>query len=475
MINCNIRSVVTAAVNVNLYLIRYFCPAVTIRSQPAHDAGCQRLAPHRNIAVHAIDNVDAQIVTSARHDHLAKDTGNIVGTVLCVIRPISAGQNIAVVLAGEDICRAAGGRLVKKAHDAADRARTVAIVGIGAKAAEVEGFFNRAAVFQPGGNDAADIVGAAVKHSAKVHTLADDPLVIGRVLLHADHTAHICNFSVASIGRVIVIFAACAGKAAHGSAVDQQLDLAGCLVHADHTADFGFIGRVVTVDKPLTGCRTCDRAVDGVEACHAAQIAAGFSGCSSCAAQTDQQVILGKAGGVDIVVLIRGHRINAFKAIISIAFQGADHVIGVIGAASRKPIVNLLDQSCYFFCTTAAAANTAVVCACHAAHKAVARGDDTAAAFPCGNIAGCNGAVVTARNAAHAAGAFQLFRIGLAVAQARGTHHLQRDSGHTAPIDLTIVQADDAAHGVQHIGCARGDVIVCRSISLAQRALIGTL
>ena len=173
--------------------------------------------------------------------------------------------------------------------------------------------------------------------------------------------------------------------------------------------------------------------------------------------------------------MIRGHRINAFKAIISISFQGADHVIGVIGAVSRKPIVNLLDQICYSLSTTAAAANTAVVCACHAAHKAVARGDDTAAAFPCGNIAGCNGAVVTARNAAHAAGAFQLFRIGLAVAQARGTHHLQRDFGHTAPINLTVVQADDAAHGVQHIGCARGDVIACRSISLAQRALIGTL
>ena len=115
-------------------------------------------------SVHAIDNVDAQIVIcTVRHDHLAKDTGNIVGTVLFVTLPISAGQNITVVLAGEDICRAAGGRLVKKAHDAADRARTVAIVGIGAKAAEVEGFFNRAAVFQPGGNDAADIVGAAVK------------------------------------------------------------------------------------------------------------------------------------------------------------------------------------------------------------------------------------------------------------------------------------------------------------------------
>ena len=122
MINCNIRSVVTAAVNVNLYLIRYFCPAVTIRSQPAHDAGCQRLAPHRNIAVHAIDNVDAQIVIcTVRHDHLAEDTGNIVGTVLFVTLPISAGQNIAVVLAGENICRAAGGGLVKKAHDAADR------------------------------------------------------------------------------------------------------------------------------------------------------------------------------------------------------------------------------------------------------------------------------------------------------------------------------------------------------------------
>lgn len=94
----------------------------------------------------------------------------------------------------------------QKAHDAADRARTIAIVGIGAKAAEVEGFFNRTAVFQPGGNDAADIVGAAVKHSAKVHTLADDPLVIGRVLLHADHTAHIGNFFYVSMGRVIVIF-----------------------------------------------------------------------------------------------------------------------------------------------------------------------------------------------------------------------------------------------------------------------------
>ena len=209
-----------------------------------------------------------------------------------------------MVLAGEDICRAAGGRLVKKAHDAADRARTATGVGIGAKTAEVEGFFNRAAVFQPGGNDAADIVGAAVKHSAKVHTLADDPLVIGRVLLHADYTAHIGNFCVASMGRVIVIFAVCAGKAAHGGAVDQQLDLAGCLVHADHTADFGFIGRVVTVDKPLAGCRTCDRAVDGVEACHAAQIAAGFSVFISCTAQTDQQVIFGKAGGgVDIVVI----------------------------------------------------------------------------------------------------------------------------------------------------------------------------
>ena len=276
------------------------------------------------------------------------------------------------------------------------------------------------------------------------------------------------------MGRVIVIFiAVCAGKAAHGGAVDQQLDLAGCLVHADHTADFGFLGRVVAVDKPLAGCRTCDRAVDGVEACHAAQIAAGFAVCSSCTAQTDQQVILGKAGGgVDFAVVIRGHRINAFKAIISSAFQGADHVIG---AAIRKPLANLLDQICYFFCTAATAANAAVVCACHAAHKAVARGDDTAAVLRCGNIAGCNGAVVTARNAAHAAGAFQLFRIGLAVAQARGTHHLQRDFGHTAFLNLTIVQADDAAHGVQHIGCARGDVIVCRSISLAQRALIGTL
>ena len=378
-----------------------------------------------------------------------------------------------MVLAGEDICRAAGGRLVKKAHNAADRARTAATVGIGVKAAEVEGFFNRAAVFQPGGNDAADIVGAAVKHSAKVHTLADDPLVIGRVLLHADHTAHIGNIFVVSMGRVIVIFiAVCAGKAAHGGAVDQQLDLAGCLVHADHTADFGFIGCVVAVDKPLTGCRACNRAVDGVEACHAAQIAAGFAVCSSCAAQADQQVILGKAGGVDSAIVTLGHCVNAFNVIIGSAFQLADHVIG---AASRKPIANLLDQSCYFFCTTAAAANTAVVCACHAAHKAVARGDDTAAAFPCGNIAGCNGAVVTARNAAHAAGAFQLFRIGLAVAQARGPHHLQRDFGHTAPIDLTVVQANDAAHGVQHIGCARGDVIVCRSISLAQRAPIGTL
>ena len=437
MINCNIRSVVTAAVNVNLYLIRYFCPAVTIRSQPAHDAGCQRLAPHRNIAVHAIDNVDAQIVIcTVRHDHLAEDTGNIVGTVLFVTLPISAGQNIAVVLAGENICRAAGGGLVKKAHDAADRARAIAIVGIGAKAAEVEGFFNRAAVFQPGGNDAADIVGAAVKHSAKVHTLADDPLVIGRVLLHADHTAHIGNFSVASIGRVIVIFAACAGKAAHGGAVDQQLDLAGCLVHADHTADFGFIGRVVAVDKPLTGCRACDRAVDGVEACHAAQIAAGFAGCSSCAAQADQQVIFGKAGGVDSAIVTLGHCVNAFNVIIGSAFQLADHVIGF---TIRKPIVNLLDQICDSLSTTAAAANAAVVCACHAAHKAVARGDDTAAAFPCGNIAGCNGAVVTARNAAHAAGAFQLFRIGLAVAQARGTHHLQRDFGHTAFLNLTIV------------------------------------
>ena len=377
-----------------------------------------------------------------------------------------------MVLAGEDICRAAGGRLVKKAHNAADRARTAATVGIGVKAAEVEGFFNRAAVFQPGGNDAADIVGAAVKHSAKVHTLADDPLVIGRVLLHADHTAHIGNIFVVSIGRVIVIFiAVCAGKAAHGGAVDQQLDLAGCLVHADHTADFGFIGRVVAVDKPLTGCRACNRAVDGVEACHAAQIAAGFAVCSSCTAQTDQQVILGKAGGcVDSVVIIRGDRINAFKAIISIAFQGADHVIG---AAIRKPPLNLIDQSCYFCCT--AAANAAVVCACHAAHKAVARGDDTAAVFLCGNIAGCNGAVVTARNAAHAAGAFQLFRIGLAVAQTRGTHHLQLDLGHTAPINLTIVQANDAAYGVLHIGCARGNVTACRSNSLPQRALIGTL
>ena len=225
--------------------------------------------------------------------------------MLFVTLPISAGQNIAVVLAGEDICRAAGGRLVKKAHDAADRTRTAATVGIGVKAAEVEGFFNRAAVFQPGGNDAADIVGAAVKHSAKVHTLADDPFVIGRVLLHADHTAHIGNIFVVSMGRVIVIFiAVCAGKAAHGGAVDQQLDLAGCLVHADHTADFGFIGRVVTVDKPLAGCRACDRTVDSVEACHAAQVAAGFAVCSNCAAQTDQQVILGKAGGgVDIVVI----------------------------------------------------------------------------------------------------------------------------------------------------------------------------
>ena len=386
--------------------------------------------------------------------------------MLFVTLPISAAQNIAVVLAGEDICRAAGGRLVKKAHNAADRARTAAGVGIGAKAAEVEGFFNRAAVFQPGGNDAADIVGAAVKHSAKVHTLADDPFVIGRVLLHADHTAHIGNFFYVSMGRVIVIFAVCAGKAAHSGAVDQQLDLAGCLVHADHTADFGFNGRVVAVDKPLTGCRACDRAVDGVEACHAAQIAAGFAVCSSCAAQTDQQVILGKAGGgVDSAIVTLGHCVNAFNVIIGSAFQLADHVIGF---TIRKPIVNLLDQICYSLSTTAAAANTAVVCACHAAHKAVARGDDTAAVLRCGNIAGCNGAVVTARNAAHAAGAFQLFRIGLAVAQARGTHHLQRDFGHTAPINLTIVQADDAAHGVQHIGCARG-------IGLAQRALIGTL
>ena len=388
--------------------------------------------------------------------------------IVIVSRPITAGQNIAVVLAGEDICRAAGGRLVKKAHNAADRTRTAVTVGIGAKAAEVEGFFNRAAVFQPRGNDAADIVGAAVKHSAKVHTFGDDPLVIGRILLHADHTTHIGNICVASMGRVIVICAACAGKAAHGSAVDQQLDLAGCLVHADHTADFGFIGRVVTVDKPLAGCRTCDCAVDSVEACHAAQITAGFAVCISCTAQTDQQVIFGKAGGgVDFAVVILGHRVNAFKAIISIAFQGADHLIG---AAILKPPLNLIDQSCYFCCT--AAANAAVVCACHAAHKAVARGDDAAAVLFCGNIAGCNFVVITARNAAHAAGAFQLFRIGLAVAQARGTHHLQRDFGHTALIDLTIVQANDAAYGVLHIGCARVDVTV---ISLAQRALIGTL
>ena len=162
--------------------------------------------------------------------------------------------------------------------------------------------------------------------------------------------------------------------------------------------------------------------------------------------------------------MIRGHRINALKVFISIVFQG-DHGIGF---TIRKPLANLTNQSCYFLSTTAAAANTAVVCACHAAHKAVARGDDTAAVLRCGNIAGCNGAVVTARNAAHAAGAFQLFRIGLAVAQTRGTHHLQRDFGYTAFLNLTIVQANDAAHGVQHIGCARG-------ISLPQRALIGTL
>ena len=214
---------------------------------------------------------------------------------------------------------------------------------------------------------------------------------------------------------------------------------------------------------------------------------------------------MGKAGGVDIVVITRGgDRINAFKAIISISFQGGDHGIDSIifigyffnyssfsifsfhfaVQQHADPVkhcsftiyaIDLIGKFIRKCCTTAAAANAAVVCACHAAHKAVARGDDTAAAFPCGNIAGCNGAVVTARNAAHAAGAFQLFRIGLAVAQARGTHHLQRDFGYTALLNLTIVQADDAAHGVQHIGCARGDVIACRSSSLAQRALIGTL
>ena len=453
------------------------------RTQIAEDARRHRLGvDDRLAAVDAVKDVDGHGVfgVAGGHLHLAEDAAAVVRA-----RRGAGAFHRAVVLAVQDVDRRVGNGRVKIGRNAAHRAAVVApVVHIRQQIAEIEAVLDRAAVVCPVRNDAADVVGAAVVDTAVVDAAGQLPLVVAVVILMADDAADM--YLGAGLGRlvrrVVIVRPRRADKPAHGGAVDDGGQIFAGGVRADNAADGGIKGDVVAVDEPAAGRALGDRALGGVVARDAAQIAAAALGAvfiDVAAAQHDQQVV-GAAPriGVNAAVAVAGLRdgvlalqtvVGAAGVLRQLGHHGVNALVGIGGA---EPCVHLLDELLCIF--AAAARDGAAVGACDTAHKTVPRRDHAAAAHIGGDVAVFDQGVVAPGNAARVGGVVQLLHSGVDGLDIIRAAHLQGDGSDLAAGDRLVVDARNAADRVADRRCARRDV-AARDRRRAQRALIGTL
>ena len=369
--------------------------------------------------------------------------------------------------------------------------------------AKIEAFLHGSAVVQPIGDHAAHIGRAAVEHTAAVDYLADRPPVIAAVLLLANDTAHMDDYTIFALENVFIVCiililipipSRCfkhARKPTHSGTVYHSVQHAFVcdvgFVLADNTADGGCRCRIVRIDKPLAGGGSVDCTAERVKACQTAQITGGTDGLAVvAAAQGDKQIIGGKTVfAIDIPIALCRHSVNTHEICVGLACgQLCRHAVDAgIGICRIQPIINLCNKGgcCFsvadqrFF--AAAARDSAVVGARNAAHKAVTRRNDAARAAATahgGDIAVGDFVIVAARNATHMAGTGELFVCGLGRGDVADTADLQFDVFDLTVGDRVVVQTGNAAHRAAGAACTVGDKAVRVRVA-AHRAGIGTL
>ena len=226
--------------------------------------------------------------------------------------------------------------------------------------------------------------------------------------------------------------------------------------------------------------------MERVKACQTAQITVGTGGLAVvAAAQGDKQIVSGKAAlaiDIPIAAAFFGHCVNALEIRVGLAFgQLCRHAVDAgIGICRAQPLCYLCNKGgfCFFVADqrffAAAARDSAVVRASHAAHKAIPCRNKTAA-VRC-NVAAADDAVVciAACNAAHVTGILQLLVRGLGICNVESALSLQAYVRDRAVFNQIIIDTCNTAHRAARARRTAIDAAVIANVA-AHRAGIGTL